>query len=246
MASGHDIIKYGKQFLGEGSSRFTKAYGVSSGTAWCVIYVWYVLRHFGTAFPFWGKKTAYVPTAQQWLHQRCKWVKLAEARAGDIAIFCWSGAGGNGGSGSRDHIGFIISRNSNGTFQTLEGNTSGSRVAIRTRSPKNIRNIYRPTGLGSTSSTSTSSGSSSSGSTYRVGKTYRLTADMRVRTGPGTNYRQKKRTELTADGKRHALAGTYACLKTGTKVDALEIRGNWMRIPSGWICIRQGSKVYVK
>ena len=54
--------------------------------------------------------------------------------------------------------------------------------------------------------------------TYKTGKTYTLQAAMYVRSGAGTRYRIKKRSELTADGKKHAKAGTYAVLKKGTKV----------------------------
>jgi len=86
----------------------------------------------------------------------------------------------------------------------------------------------------------------SNASAYAVGRTYQLISDMRVRTGPGTGYRQRAYSELTADGKRHALAGSLACLRAGTQITCLEMRGDWMRIPSGWICARQGSKVYIK
>ena len=59
-------------------------------------------------------------------------------------------------------------------------------------------------------------GSSSSAGNYRAGATLTLRADMNVRTGPGTSHRRKKRSELTADGRKHALSGTYAVLKQGT------------------------------
>lgn len=89
------------------------------------------------------------------------------------------------------------------------------------------------------------SNTSSTGA-YAVGRTYQLVSDMRVRTGPGTGYRQRAYSELTADGKRHALAGRLACLRAGTKITCLEVRGNWMRIPSGWICTSQGSRIFVR
>ena len=59
-----------------------------------------------------------------------------------------------------------------------------------------------------------------------AGGTYTLTMDMRVRTGPGTGFRNKKRSELTPDGKKHARVGVYAVLAAGTRVTVLEIRGN--------------------
>ena len=76
-----------------------------------------------------------------------------------------------------------------------------------------------------------------------------LRADMNVRTGPGTSYRRKKRSELTADGRKHALSGISAVLKQGTRVTVqkVQVSGSqiWIQIPSGWICAKLGSKVYV-
>lgn len=92
-------------------------------------------------------------------------------------------------------------------------------------------------------------GSSSSSGNYRAGATLTLRADMNVRTGPGTSYRRKKRSELTADGRKHALSGTYAVLTQGTRitVQKVQVSGSqiWIQIPSGWICAKLGSKVYV-
>lgn len=81
---------------------------------------------------------------------------------------------------------------------------------------------------------------------YKVGSTYTLQTNLKVRTGPGTNYSWKKRSALTANAKKHAQSGTYAVLKKGTKVTCQAISGNWMKIPSGYICIKQGNSVYIK
>ena len=81
---------------------------------------------------------------------------------------------------------------------------------------------------------------------------YVLSYDMIVRTGPGTDYAAKKVKDLTADGKKHATsknANAQAVLKTGTKVDAVIVKRNgeyWMKIPSGYVCLQKGKKVYAK
>lgn len=141
--NGNKVIEYARKFLGQGSATFSDwYYGSTSyrGWAWCAVFVSYILSHLGIKW----EKNNNVANAQIWCSKHLKWVNLSEAQAGDIVIFCWSGKGNNSGSGSRDHIGFVIKRNANGTLTTLEGNTSGSKVAIRIRYPKNIRNIYRP------------------------------------------------------------------------------------------------------
>ena len=91
-----------------------------------------------------GQKTAYVPTAQQWLKKNCKHVKMSDAKAGDIVIFTWDGNGYNSERGSRDHIGFVRAKGTSGIVYTVEGNTLGGKVAKRTRSARYIYAIYRP------------------------------------------------------------------------------------------------------
>lgn len=85
---------------------------------------------------------------------------------------------------------------------------------------------------------------------YKAGGTYTLKANMKVRTGAGTKYRWKKRSELTADGQKHAQSGTYAVLKKGTKVTCQKVvksgKNVWLKIPSGYVCAKQGNTVYIK
>ncbi len=57
-----------------------------------------------------------------------------------------------------------------------------------------------------------------------------------VRKGPGTGYARVSYGGLTANAKSHAYAN--GCLKQGTRVTVMEVRGNWARIPSGWICLQ--------
>ena len=85
--------------------------------------------------------------------------------------------------------------------------------------------------------------------TFLIGGTYTLKADMKVRTGPGTGYRQKKRSELTAGGKAHAKNQTYAVLKTGTRVTCQKVVNTgaetWLQIPSGYVCAVKNGKKYI-
>lgn len=86
--------------------------------------------------------------------------------------------------------------------------------------------------------------------TYKVGQVITTQVELNVRKGAGTNHTQKKRTELTADGQKHAKKQTYATLLKGTGATVQEVKkvGNdiWVRIPSGWIAAYYGGKIYAK
>lgn len=77
---------------------------------------------------------------------------------------------------------------------------------------------------------------------------YKTLYVMKVRTGAGTNYRTKKRSELSADGRRNSnILGHY---KKGTIFTALEIIENgtevWARGYSGYVCIKDKNTTYCK
>ena len=130
----------------------------------------------------------------------------------------------------------------------IEDKTSGS----DSQELNGVSANYLTAASGAQSAVQSGSGSgsasavSSSTAGYRVGETYTVQVYLRVRTGASTSYRWKKRSELTADGKRHAQPGTYAVLKKGTEVTCLQVNGDWIRIPSGWICCKEGSEIYIK
>lgn len=93
---------------------------------------------------------------------------------------------------------------------------------------------------------------SSTNNKYIVGNVYTIVAKsgVKVRAGAGTNYRQKKRSELTADGKKHAKIQTYATLKNGTRVTCKSVKtvdgDTWLQIPSGYVCAVYNGNVYIK
>lgn len=89
--------------------------------------------------------------------------------------------------------------------------------------------------------------------TYKTGD-YKTLDVMRIRTGAGTSYRQKKVKELTTDGKRNATSKSSTALayyKKGTIFTALKIITNkdgsvWAKTPSGYICIKDKKYTYCK
>ena len=164
------------------------------------------------------------------------------------AIICWKGGKVGTGSDGAGHVAFVEKVYANGDIVTSNSAWGGTRFYTKTLKKSN--NYYMGSGfqfqgfiyLDPTSETTP---------TYSVGEDYKLQDNMKVRTGAGTSYRQKKRSELTADGKKHALSGTYACLKKSTVVTCQKVvkktNGDiWLKIPSGYVCAKQGKVIYIK
>ena len=81
---------------------------------------------------------------------------------------------------------------------------------------------------------------------YTTGN-YKTLYNMKVRVGAGTNYRAKKKSELTKSGQKNAtIFGAY---KKGTIFTAKKIITNkdgsiWAQTPSGFICIKDSKGTY--
>ena len=112
---------------------------------WCAAFVYCIFEECGASNLFYdGKKTAYCPTVHQWGKEKGLTVPISEGQYGDIVLFDWNG------DGVADHVGFTITRNGNGTYETVEGNTStynytnGGYVLKMTRYYSSIIAIIRP------------------------------------------------------------------------------------------------------
>ena len=121
--------------------------------AWCVTTIWYVFDKADASALFYnGMKTAGCCQVLDWGRNNGLEVSKYEGRYGDLILFDWN----NTGYDDADHIGMIISRNEDGTYTTIEGNTSvdddsnGGEVMKRIRNTSCIRAILRPKYEGNT------------------------------------------------------------------------------------------------
>lgn len=78
-------------------------------------------------------------------------------------------------------------------------------------------------------------------SPFKTGKEYQLLSEMNVRTGAGTNYDIKSYSDLTDSAKKYATSKEKAVLNKGTVVTCIKVSGNWIQIPSGWVCGKSGN-----
>ena len=150
------VVTKAKSFLGvkespAGSNRVvfnTDYYGKEvSGPdyPWCCTFVWDVFRLCGAPGLFYGgKKTARCQTVYEWGKEKKLTVPKNSGRKGDLIIYDWNG------NGVAQHIGFILSKNPDGTYDTIEGNTAvgndsnGGEVMQRKRQQDSILAIVRP------------------------------------------------------------------------------------------------------
>lgn len=147
-------------------------------------------------------------------------------KPGDILVYTW---------GEYGHMAIVTVE-----MKSLEQNKNGNRIVTLGNIEKGYAIIQRPVTVDLGISNN-----------YQVGKVYTIDVDLKVRDEAGTNYRQKNRNELTADGQKHSYDYTTAVLKPGTRVTLLEakvVNNNeiWGRIPSGWIALKYNGKTYVK
>ena len=124
--------------------------------SWCCSFLWDIFRMAGASNLFYnGCKTAYCPSVETWGKQNKLTVPNNKGQYGDIVLFQFDS------DANADHIGFIYSRNADGSYQTIEGNTSvgndsnGGEVMIRTRKKSVIKTIIRPKYEGSVEVTNT-------------------------------------------------------------------------------------------
>lgn len=135
-----------------------------------------------------------------------------------------------------------------------KGKTTNGKKGDQTGKEICIRSYYEYKGgwdahyryVGSNSTTTPASTTAS----YKVGSVYTLQTELKVRSGPGTNYAAKTHNQLTSSAKKADKDGDGA-LEKGTRVTCKEVRNVngaiWMRIPSGWCCAKTASgKVYIK
>ena len=113
--SGSNNVKYNTDYYGKAVS--------GSAYPWCCAFVWWIFKECGASHLFYdGKKTAYCPTVETFYKSKGQWY-TNNPKVGDLVLFDFSGKGVAG------HIGILEKINADGTYTTIEGNTSTSNQA---------------------------------------------------------------------------------------------------------------------
>jgi hypothetical protein len=70
---------------------------------------------------------------------------------------------------------------------------------------------------------------------FEISATYKVIASaLNVRREPNTSAHKLSKSELTKNAQSHA--NENGALKNGTRVTCQAVQGEWVKIPSGWIC----------
>lgn len=187
----------------------------------------YLYKVFGKSFKAYGNAKDWANNyPKSYFNKLSKSTKL---QPGDVLVYGSNYGGGYG------HIGLI---DCNGKWYDQNGIKS-KKIAYRDKPFSGYVCVLRPKNQDKLGLNE-----------YKVGSTYTLTTNVKVRAGAGTDARRKKTSELTADGKKHTLNQENATLKEGTKVTVQEVKtvdgDTWVRIPSGWICAKYNGDKYLK
>ena len=161
---------------------------------------------------------------------------------GDVIFYDWQDKGVGDNKGSSDHVG-IVEKVEGNIITVIEGNKSDAvgRRKLQVNG-RYIRGYGLPKYDAKVTNTSTAP-SKPQTNTFNALGTYMITAsDLKVRTGPGMNYRVKTHNELTKDAKAHDY-DKDGCINYGTRVTVSKFDGDWAKIPSGWVAKRYLKKV---
>lgn len=138
-----------------------------SGSAypWCCAFVCWVFNKAGASKLFYGgKKTAYCPTVENYYKSIGRYYSNTKGKTGDLCLMDF-------GKGRASHIGIVESKNADGSYNVIEGNTSASNNSNggicqrRVRRTNVIRGFARPD-YESSSKTTVSTSTTTSSNTY--------------------------------------------------------------------------------
>ena len=215
-------------------------YNVGGGTAWCAATICYWFNQAG-ASDLIPVKSANCGVLARGFYDRNQLVKSGY-KAGDVVFFHWSGDWSSSVPGvyTLDHVGLIVSVNSNGTYTTIEGNTGSSaygECAIRTRYESQISCAGRPKyGTASTSSSNQPSHSSSSTQTSSKDKAgIKPNVTYRVRTNEDGWLPAVVNLQDYAGIENHAITDVAIKVDKGTVWYEAHVKGgNWLGKVTGY------------
>ena len=141
MTTNVEVISIAQKYVGKKCYDAIKYCGISSSTPWCDAFVTYSFYKAGAKNLYCkGTKQTYCPASIKICRQLYAEIPLYLAMRGDVIFFDWEP------NGTPNHVGFVYAPISTSEIKTLEGNTSGGKVAYkeRTLGPRCRMWVFRP------------------------------------------------------------------------------------------------------
>lgn len=244
MATAKQLVEMADSFVGTSDTgQFNRDYyGYDNGAPYCCIFQWDMFQKCKAPELFFdGGKTASCTALLNWGYNRGLLVDLKDGRTGDLILFDWDD------SRDADHVGMIKTHNSDGSYLTIEGNTSignngnGGQVMRRTRwvGYDHVRAIIRPKYQKTV--------------TYQVHQqTYGWLPFVDEGECAGYTGRSKRMESLRINSDFYDFVygvhqQTYGDSKEFTNGQAAGVTGESKRIEGCWIkCYKKGTKESVK
>ena len=138
MKTNKELLAVAVKQLGNTGGKY-RSYVHASGS-WCDMFVFwlYDANGNGSLLTWKGQQRTYCPASIKWCDSNLAQIPPYLVMACDIIYFDWDK------NRVPNHIGIVESKVNTSTIKTIEGNTSGGKVARKTRPSKYVCGIYRP------------------------------------------------------------------------------------------------------
>lgn len=139
MKTNKELLAVAIKQLGNTGGKYRKYVG--EGGSWCDMFVYWLFNANGCGSLLnWTTKAQKIncPTSILWCKKNLAEIPPYIAMPCDIIYFDWDK------NGRPNHIGIVESKVSTSAIKTIEGNTSGGKVARKNRETKYVCGIYRP------------------------------------------------------------------------------------------------------
>lgn len=172
------------------------------------------------------------------------------------AVICWRKGQAGVSSDGAGHVAIVEEVKSNGDIVVSESHYGGVRWRMYTytkssgyylSSSHTFQGfIYLPVEFDNDKNVITPTTSTTTTKTYTKGDYVVNTDLLNVRSGPSTSYARKTYSQFTTNAQAQVLekAGYKANgYVKGVEFTALEVKDNWGRTPSGWVCLDYCKKI---
>ena len=134
-----EMVRLAESLLGKYGAIFRRWAGLGSGDPWCNAFVSYLFAKSDNEDLYCdGRKEVSCPHSIKWCYANLALLPIYIVMPGDVVYFDWEP------NNIPNHVGIVKERISDLKVSTIEGNTSGSKVAQRERSRSEVQGVFRP------------------------------------------------------------------------------------------------------